>query len=124
MRGLLRLLRDHEGAVEADLQRIYGIDYRDRWRGGLTLRRLHVLIRHLPPDSATAVALGGPSWSIGDHLLDDIRMALTHSKKRPAKPHPLRPRGRRKKTLDPRRLAAGRRRRAERRDAIERGDIT
>lgn len=66
---------------------------------------------------------GGPSWSITDHLIDDLRMALTNSKKHPAKPHPQRPLGI-KKRLNPKRLADGRRRRAERRRQIEAGEIT
>lgn len=44
----------------------------DLWRGQLTLRRLHVLIEHLPPESATARAqIDGPlaSWSLTDALL-------------------------------------------------------
>lgn len=110
--------------MEADLQRFYGADYRDRWRGDLTLRRLLVLIRHLPPESALSAELRGgePHWTVGDHLLDDLRMAQTGSKKHPAKPHPQRPLGS-KKTVNPQALAAGRRRRAARRRAIEAGDI-
>ena len=62
MRGLLRLLRDHGDAVEADLSRYHHIDYRDRGRFGpdgrrlLTLRMILVRVRHLPPESATAIA--------------------------------------------------------------------
>ena len=37
--------------MEADLQRYYRVDLRDLWRGGLTLRRLRVLLDGLPPDS-------------------------------------------------------------------------
>lgn len=52
MIGLARLLRDHGDAVEADLA-FRGIDLRDLWRpgSGLTLRRLHVLVRALPPEA-------------------------------------------------------------------------
>lgn len=90
----------------------------------MPLRRLLVLIRHLPAESALAHAVHGSHWSVEAHLLDDVRMALTHSKKHPAKPHPSRPTGKAKKALDPLRLAAGRRRRMERKRAIERGEIT
>jgi hypothetical protein len=105
--------------VEADLQRYYRIDYRDRWRGDLTLRRLWVLIKHLPPDAATSTAArdGDAHWAIEAHLLDDIRMALTTTEKAPAKPHPARPRGK-PKAQDParlRKLADARRRARERR---------
>lgn len=52
MIGLSRLLREHGDAVEADLA-FRGIDMRDLWRrgSGLTLRRLMVLIRALPPEA-------------------------------------------------------------------------
>lgn len=100
-----------------------GVDYRDRWRGGLTLRRIWVLLRHLPADSPLVRELSPPSWSITDHLLDDIRMVLTASDKNPPKPHPARPLGERRQ-LDPKRIAAGLRRRAERQRAIEAGEIT
>jgi hypothetical protein len=63
--------------VEADLQIHCGTDYRDRWGGGLTLRRIAVLLRHLPPDSATHLALRGRMhWSVEAHLLDDLRMTV------------------------------------------------
>src|SRR5690606_27068527 len=82
LRFLLSLLRDHGAAVEADLQRFYGIDDRDRWRPDehgrprLTLRRLWVLISHLPPESTLAhiERAGHPEWTLEAHLLDTIRM--------------------------------------------------
>lgn len=123
MRGLLRFLREHEGAVEADLQRYYGIDYRDRWRGDLTLRRLLVLIRYLPRESAVQIAVNGEHWSIEAHLIDDLRMVQVHSKKNPAKPHPARPLGNPKR-LNAEAIADGRRRRALRARRIAAGEIT
>lgn len=56
--GLLALLEEHKEAVEADLHWRYGIDLLDLWRPGgkLSWRKLGVLIRHLPPESATATA--------------------------------------------------------------------
>jgi hypothetical protein len=51
-------------AVESDLNRFWGIDYRDRWRftkrgrRRLTLRRIYARISHLPADSALAIAMG------------------------------------------------------------------
>lgn len=80
--------------MEADLQRFYNIDYRDRWRGTLTLRRINVFITHLPPDSAVVSVVfreGAPYWSLEAHLLDNVRMALTGSEKQPSQPHPGRP---------------------------------
>jgi len=47
------------------------VDLLDRYRGGLSSRRLAVLIRHLPRDSAVNRDLFGEAadWSVGDHLL-------------------------------------------------------
>ncbi|WP_037912349.1 hypothetical protein [Actinacidiphila yeochonensis] len=47
------------------------MDLLDRYRGGLSSRRLAVLIRHLPRDSAVNRDLFGEAadWSVGDHLL-------------------------------------------------------
>lgn len=39
------------------MQRHYRVDLTDLWRGRLSLRRLRVLVDHLPPDSATAYAV-------------------------------------------------------------------
>ena len=101
--------------MEADLQRYYGVDYCDRWRGRLSLRRIRNLVAALPVESAVDAIdrRGKPAWRLEHHLLDDIHMALTHSKKRPAKPHPLRPRGK-PKVLNKRRLEAGQKRRQAR----------
>lgn len=60
--------------------RFYGVDLRDLWRRDdrgrrvLTLRRLHVLIKHLPTDSATHFYLFGPiaRWGPTEHLLADL----------------------------------------------------
>lgn len=60
--------------IEADLEREYRRDLADVWRGRMTLRKVAVLIRGLPPDGATARALAGISgplahWRITDALL-------------------------------------------------------
>lgn len=61
--------------IEADLQRFYGVALTGVWTGQLTLRRLRVLLEHLPPDSATAYALAGvdqgslAGWKLSDALL-------------------------------------------------------
>lgn len=105
-----------------------GIDYRDRWGGGLTLRRIGLLIRRLPPDSSIGAVgrEGKPWWTLTDHLIDDLRMSLTGNKKKPAKPHPLRPRpSRRRQDMTPQRRARlddARRRARERRIALGRGE--
>lgn len=113
--------------MEADLQRYYQVDYRDRWRGDLTLRRLHVLVTNLPAESSTSAALNGGfvPLSRSESLLAEVWQAAARSKRR----HPLLavalkktrksiPSGRRRKLDD---LAA---RQRARRAAIERGDIT
>lgn len=115
--------------MEADLQRFYGIDIRDRHLRNdagvsrLPLRRLWVLITYLPGHAAVADVLRDQQvWSIEAHLLDDLRMVWTGSKDKPAKPHPARPKPR-SATPDPRKIAAARRRRDARRKAIEAGEI-
>ena len=117
--------------MEADLARWYHIDYGDRWRGRLSLRRLRVLVWHLPAESALHAKLRDSAqvWGVAEHLLDDIRMsvqALT-SKKRP-KPHPQRPRpGARLRKTDPareRKLAQARARARARRNALEKGPVS
>jgi hypothetical protein len=119
--------------VEADLQRWYHVDYRDRWRGDLTLRRILVLIQHLPPESAVAGIIRGDEmyWPVEAHLLDDLRMTLaavnTPSNKPKPTPHPQRPRGQRRVRETPERrkkLADARRRAQARRKAIAEGRLT
>lgn len=127
MTGLLRLLRFHADAVEADLDRYYQRDYRDRWRFDdagrrkLTLRMILVRIRHLPPDSAVSIALGGAGWTVTDYLVSDLFHAQVGKK------HPGRPKDVASKAPSPdreRKLAGARRRRAQRQRAIEAGEIT
>ena len=56
---LLWLLDEHEDDVACDLRTLRGVDYRDRWRGDLTLREIWVMIRRVPPTSALAIARNG-----------------------------------------------------------------
>nr|WP_245793367.1 hypothetical protein [Streptomyces pini] len=51
--------------------RYYGVDLLDWYRGGLSSRRLAVLIRHLPRDSAVNLADHGEAaqWGAAEHLL-------------------------------------------------------
>jgi hypothetical protein len=53
--ALSALLVEHGEAVEADLA-FRGIDLLDLWRGGLSYRRLGLLIAALPPESLTKTA--------------------------------------------------------------------
>ncbi|GGR88241.1 hypothetical protein GCM10010252_28840 [Streptomyces aureoverticillatus] len=64
-------MEEHAEALEADLLRYYGVDLLDWHRGELSSRRLAVLIRHLPQDSAFRIAQEGEAarWSLTDHLL-------------------------------------------------------
>jgi len=54
------LLNEFGGEIEADLLRFYRVDLLDYHRGSLSLRRLGVLIKHLPADSALVRALTDP----------------------------------------------------------------
>lgn len=73
--------------MEADLQRFYGIDLGDLYRGQLSVRRLAVLVDHLPPGSAVwAITNGIPEgWTLSDFLLTDLYAAFTGEE------HPARP---------------------------------
>ncbi|MFV0318328.1 MAG: hypothetical protein ACK5O2_15380, partial [Microthrixaceae bacterium] len=71
MISLLRVLRDQRDAAEADLQRYYGIDLTAAWRS-MSVRRLHVLIHHLPSEAAV-----NGRWSIGDHMTADLTQVMT-----------------------------------------------
>lgn len=125
MRGFLRLLREHEDAVEADLSHYHHLDYRDRWRFDpdgrllLTLRMIAVRVKHLPPDCACAVASGGSGWRIGDYLLAHLFQATT------GKAHPALPKS--SPIADPERVKkvrAAKARARERQRAIDAGEIT
>lgn len=54
------------------MQRTYGVDLVDLWRGRLTLRKLRVLVEHLPPDSATSYALAGENGALSGWRLTDV----------------------------------------------------
>jgi hypothetical protein len=132
-------VREHPGAVEADLQRFYGVDYRDRWhpdrRYRLTLRRIYVLVAKYPPlDGNVARILndGQTPWRLEHHLLDDIRIvieAVMTDKKHTPKPAANRPTGRaaeRRRRDSPerrRKLTDARRRARERARAKAAGEL-
>jgi hypothetical protein len=122
---LLRLLNEHSDAVEADLSRYHGLDYRDRWRFDaegrrvLTLRMISARVKHLPADSATSHALGGSGWRVGDYLLAHLFQATC------GEPHPALPES--QIVADPareKRRLAGVARAHERQRAIDSGEIT
>jgi hypothetical protein len=105
--------------VECDLQRYYGLDFRDLFLRDtrLTWRRLLVLLRHLPPESALNTAIRNDAseselarssaqsdptqgrWSATDSMLasilDEIRMGnwayvQVHSEQSVRRPEPIR----------------------------------
>ena len=129
----MRLIRDHPDALEAALAAEYGVDLLDLWRGQLTFRRLLVLWRHLPDDSAVhRIASDGVRWSSLHYLVDDLRrttLAVAGDKEPP--PHPLSPaaaaqRHREAAVAEKRApvIADAQRRRDERIAAIARGELT
>lgn len=70
--GLLSLIREHGDAIEADLA-FRGFDLLDMWRGTLSPRKVDVLIRGLPADSATRMSINGePLWGRTDYILADL----------------------------------------------------
>lgn len=80
--------------MEADLQIHCNTDFRDYYRGTLSLRRLWVLVRWLPDSSAvrTLEREGFPEWTSTAQVLDDLRKVWLVSKgiKEPG-PHPMSP---------------------------------
>ncbi|WGH21088.1 tail assembly chaperone [Arthrobacter phage Cassia] len=89
--ALVRLLRESPDVVEADLQRFYGVDLADYWRGELSPRRLSVLIQQLPPTSATARHFANADgWDLHAFLLADLFQAFT-GELHPARPMPQGP---------------------------------
>lgn len=57
--------------IEADLA-YRGIDVGDWWRGGMSSRRLVLLVKHLPDDSATKRAMAEDPWPLMTHLLVSV----------------------------------------------------
>lgn len=77
------ILDGHGGALRADLQRYYGLDLVDLWRGTLSPRRVWQLSEYLPMDSALSAVLAGDlqfrDWNLQTqliaHLLNVVRVA-------------------------------------------------
>jgi hypothetical protein len=68
---LARTLGEHFSAVESDLQRHYGVDLLDLYRGKLSIRKLLSLLSGLPRGSALHIATEGESatWGTNDYLM-------------------------------------------------------
>lgn len=95
-------MSEHGEALEADLARYYGTRLSDLFSGRLSWRRLDVLVRHLPADSATAHALYGAAveWSPTEHLLasvvDALNVMIWQNSPKGARPRPIPRPGQRK----------------------------
>lgn len=65
--------------MEADLQRFYQLDLLDHYRGRISLRKLLVLLKHLPPEAHIRRLPGSDGWNVEDvpYLLADVFAALT-----------------------------------------------
>lgn len=77
--------------MEADLHRYHHLDLVDLYRGRLSLRKVHVLVTHLPYDGALARALsdGRPVFGLTDYLIADVWVALMRANfKDPPDRHP------------------------------------
>lgn len=66
-------IQENGGAIEADLQRHYGIAFSDFFTvpKRLSWRRLNLLLEYLPADSATRRLVNpeGAGWGVTEHLL-------------------------------------------------------
>lgn len=82
--GLSELISaGHGDALRADMQRYYGIDVVDIWRGTLPPSRVYALAEYLPSDGALRAELSGGmhlrDWTLQaqltGHLLNVVRAA-------------------------------------------------
>ena len=85
------LLAGYGQEIEADLQRVYGVDLVDLYRGLITPRRVWVLISQLPPGSNLARAVGGNGyWSHEEVAIHEegwaLRSAIAGKKLPPPEP--------------------------------------
>jgi hypothetical protein len=77
------ILDGHGGPLRSDLQRYYGVDFVDLWRGTFSPRRVWQLSEYLPLDSALRAVLAGGiqfrDWNLQTqllaHLLNVVRAA-------------------------------------------------
>lgn len=84
---LLDVVDNHGDDLEADLRRFFGVDYRDLFSGGLTLRQVWVYVRRMPADSAILVARNGGAlpWTRNEIITARLWEMWTR------KPYPGRP---------------------------------
>ncbi len=76
---LLRILRDFEPDVESDLRRFWGVEYKARFTGQLSLREIWSYLRRLPAASSIAIAdnSGKEKWTEIMFIGAGIYQALT-----------------------------------------------
>lgn len=75
------LLAQYPDEIEADIARYYpGHDIADFWRGTMSGRKLAVLVRHLPEDSATVKAQRGSPWSDLMYLVAYLADTVAYSR--------------------------------------------
>lgn len=95
--GLVLILTERTGEVEADLLHYYGEHLSSLYTGGMTWRRLRNLIRNLPHEAAVHRAERGP-WGLAEQLLaavvDEARVAnwqraQLHTKEKLKPPKPI-----------------------------------
>lgn len=66
-------MNEYPGELEADFQRVYGLDVIGVYNGTLSVRKAANLAAHLPPGSSVWRAEGGPlAWSDDVALLSAI----------------------------------------------------
>lgn len=103
--------------MEADLQRFYHADYRDRFRPGggasqLTIRRLLLLVEHLPAESAFHAAREDrAAASLTANAVMDVWESLT-GKRHPGRASPSQRRAQAAERAERARIIARRRRAA------------
>lgn len=65
------LIRHYHAAIESDLLDKH-LDLLDMYRGGLSIRRVKIVIDNLGPGSALHRAMAGSPWTVTDYLLADL----------------------------------------------------
>jgi len=121
--SLAFLLREHCGALESDLLKHFGVDLLDVWRFDsdgnrkLSYRRIMNLVKFLPTDSATSLALGASEWKLEHYLLAHLFQAFSGT------PHPGLPNAVEKDDDRQKILDNARERAKERKDKLASGEI-
>lgn len=88
----MTVLTEYHEELEIDLHG-QGVDLLDVWRGRLSLRRLELLIRHLPATSRLGRAVNPDSalhaeWTPTTYLLADLFDLTARAKFKDPKPYP------------------------------------